>query len=129
MPTKRELRIFAVTMFICLGTIGGFLFWKKNEYALIPWVIALILLILGFLAPHRIRAVYKGWMALSLLLGFLTSHIILAIMYYIVFTSIGFTLRFLGKDPLNKKVVLNEKSYWVKRDKIEYIKEQYERMF
>ena len=126
---EKDLRKFAVTLFIALGIFGGFIFWKKGEYAFIPWGIGFILLIYGLLAPNKIRLVYKGWMALSLLLGFITSHIILAIMYYIVFTPIGFSLRIMGKDPLHKKIVLSEKSYWIKRDKKEYIKEQYEKMF
>ena len=56
-------------------------------------------------------------MKLTLILGVVSSHIVLAVMYYFVFTPLGFVMRSLGKDPLQKNIDKNEKSYWIKRDR------------
>ena len=53
-------------------------------------------------------------MKLTLILGVISSHIVLAVMYYFVFTPLGFVMRSLGKDPLQKNIDKNEKSYWIK---------------
>ena len=68
-------------------------------------------------------------MTLALVLGFIMSHIILALVYYLVLTPIGFFMRILGKDPLTLKSDPNADSYWIKREKKEWSRENYEKMF
>ena len=46
--------------------------------------------------------------------------------FYAVVTPIGFLMRIIGKDLLSVKSDVNEKSYWIKRDKrISKMKQQF----
>jgi hypothetical protein len=49
-------------------------------------------------------------------IGWLVSHALLAIIYYLVITPIGLVMRGLGKDPIQKRFDPTRKSYWVKRE-------------
>lgn len=125
----KEIRKFAITMFIVLGIIGAFLLWRKGQVGFIYWGVAFVILISGLAWPNLLSPVYRAWMKLALILGVVSSHIVLAVMYYFVLTPIGLVLRSLGKDPLQKNIDKNERSYWIKRDHKAIAKEQYEKMF
>ena len=125
----KEIRKFAITMFIALGILGTFLLWRKGQVGFIYWGISFVILISCLALPSLLSPVYRAWMKLALILGVVSSHIVLAVMYYFVFTPVGFVMRSLGKDPLQKKINKNEPSYWIKRDHKAIAKEQYEKMF
>jgi hypothetical protein len=57
------------------------------------------------------------------------SHIILALVYYIVLTPIGVFMRMLGKEPLSLRFDRNAESYWIKRQKGLNDKTSYEKMY
>jgi hypothetical protein len=126
---KKELRTFAITLFIALSILGGILFWRRGNVALIPLGIGLVLLVTGLLRPGILRPVHKAWMILALALGFITSHLILAIIYYLVFTPLGLIMRSLRKDPLQRKYDQEAATYWTKKEKKPFSKTQYEKMF
>jgi hypothetical protein len=68
-------------------------------------------------------------MRISLFMGFFMTHLILALIYYLVFTPVALLMRALGRDPLRLKHDRNAKSYWIKRPRTEFLKESYEKMF
>jgi hypothetical protein len=125
----KEIRKFAITMFIALGILGSFLLWRKGQVGFVCWGIGLAILIFGLVWTRLLSPVYRAWMKLTLILGVISSHIVLAVMYYFVFTPFGLVMRSLGKDPLQKNIDKNEKSYWIKKDHKAIAKDQYEKMF
>lgn len=126
---EKELRTFAITLFMALTILGGLLFWRRGNVALIPLVIGLILLGTGLFRPGLLRPVHKAWMTLALALGFITSHLVLAIIYYLVFTPLGLFMRPLREDPLERKYDQEAATYWKKKEKKTFSKTQYEKMF
>lgn len=126
---KKELRKFALTISIALGVFGGLIFWRKGQAGLILLAIGAVIFLVGLVWPKSLALLYKGWMALALGLGFVMSHIILAVVYYIVLTPIGFFMRILGKDPLALRFDPKTDSFWVKREKREWSRENYEKMY
>ncbi len=126
---EKELRTFAITIFVALSILGGLLFWKRGNVALIPIGLGLVLLATGLSQPGLLRPVHRAWMALALALGFITSHLALAIIYYILFTPLGLIMRFLRKDPLQRKYDQEAATYWKKKEKKPFSKTQYEKMF
>jgi O-antigen/teichoic acid export membrane protein len=81
------------------------------------WAAALaVLLILPALVyPPSLRQVYKGWMALGNILGWINTRIILGAVFYLVVTPIGAVRRMLGKDPMGKKLQSDVESYRISR--------------
>jgi len=127
--SDKELRTFAFTLFCALGFLGGFVLWQKGETGFLLWIIGMVILSMGLLRPRLLGPIHQGWMGISFLMGFFMTHLILALMYYLVFTPMALVMRALGKDPLRLKHDRNAKSYWLKRPRREFTKQSYEKMF
>ncbi len=125
----KELRKFGFTMSCALSIVGGFALWRKGETGLLFWGIGFVILMVGLIRPRLLGPIHKGWMKLAFVLGFFMTHLILALMYYLVFTPVALVMRTLGKDPLRLKYDRSVKSYWIRRPRSEFTRERYEKMF
>jgi hypothetical protein len=124
-----ELQKFAITLFCALGILGGFVLWRKGETGLFWGGIGIVVLLVGLLRPRLLGPIYGGWMEISFVMGFFMTHLLLALMYYLIFTPVAVVMKLLGKDPLRLKHDRNAKSYWIKRPRKEFSREGYEKMF
>lgn len=52
---------------------------------------------------------------LLLLIGWGLSYVVLAVIFYVVFTAIGTLMRVVGHDPLARRIDRRKSSYWVAR--------------
>ena len=48
-------------------------------------------------------------------IGFVLSHVLLAVVYYLVLTPIALVFRVIGRDVIGKKLDKNAKTYWHER--------------
>ena len=87
-----------------------------------------VLVLIGLLVPVAARAFHRFWMALAGILGYINSRIILSLLYYAVFTPVGFVRRLLGRDPMRRRGPA-EPSYWIQRETTRQSKTQFERLF
>ncbi len=127
---RKELRKFGLTVGIALALLGGLLFWRQKDYALFFLIIAEFFLILSLIAPHLLKPIHKGWMAFSLLLGWVMTRVILFLLFFLVVTPIGLTARLLRKDFLDLRFEANSsESYWLAKPKVRFKKSNYERQF
>src|SRR3989344_4718326 len=125
--SKTDLRKFGYTIGIAFVLLGGYFLWRGKSFALYVLSLAAILLLFGFMAPTWLKPIQKAWMTLALLLGWVMTRVILAIVFYLVITPIGLVLRLTGKDFMNRSFPGKEASYWL--DHAERVKEDYERQF
>ena len=125
----KELRKFSITLFFALEILGLLVFWQRGAAGLVLCGIGLALLLCGLTRPALLANPYRGWMRLSLILGFLMTHLILSLMYYFVFTPTGVVMRMFGKDFLHKQFDKNATTYWIKKIQRVYAKDRYEKMF
>ena len=103
----------------------------RGRYAAIVPVIAAagaILLALSIAWPTALARPYKLWMSLAEALAFVSSRIILAIVFVFVVTPLGFIMRFTRWDPLQRRAAPRE-SYWVPYSERQRDRRHYERMF
>ena len=77
-------------------------------------IVSLIFLLLGSFNSKILTPLNKIWFKFGLLLGRIISPIIMGIIFFLVVTPIGFTMRIIGKDLLNLKFNKG-KSYWVEK--------------
>ena len=125
----KELRRFSFTLCGVLSILGGLVLWRKGETGLLFWGIGIGVLLVGLLRPRLLGPIYRGWMGMSFLMGFFMTHLILALMYYLIFTPMALVMRAVGRDPLRLKRNQNAESYWIRRPRKEYLRERYEKMF
>ena len=67
-------------------------------------IIGLISFFIGILKPSLLIYPYKFWIKLGNFLGFINSHVILGIVFFVVLFPISLIMRLFGYDPLNKKL-------------------------
>ena len=115
--TNKQLRSFGFTV----GGIFAFIaLWPLIVRGEDPrwWamVVAGCLLVPAVVFPKSLTWVYKGWMALGHVLGWINTRIILGLVFYFVVTPIGIIRRLLGKDPMGKRLRPDLESYRVPRN-------------
>ena len=126
---KRDLRNFGITVGIILLIISGFLFWKEKESFLIFLAIGITLLLAAIAIPVFLKPFYWIWMIFAIILGWVMTRVILSLLFYVMFTSIGLTLRFFGKQFLELRWDKSKESYWNFRTNGLLQKEYYEKQF
>ena len=92
----KELRKFSFTLSCALSILGGFVLWRKGETGLLLWGIGFVILLVGLIRPTLLKAIQKGWMKLAFLMGFFMTHLILTLMYYVIFTPVGLVMKTLA---------------------------------
>ena len=126
---KSDLQKFGITIGVILLIIAGFLFWKEKESFQILLTFGVSLCILGIAIPFILKPIYWVWMIFAVILGWFMTRVILSLLFYVVFTSIGLTLRFFGKQFLELRWDKSKESYWNFRTNEHLQKENYEKQF
>jgi hypothetical protein len=126
---KSDWKKFGITMGVILTIIGCYMLWKKNNYYEYSLFLAVVFFMTGLMLPSLLKPVYKAWMALSVVMGFIMTRVIMVIIFYLIVTPIGLIASLTGKEFLDMKIDKSAKSYWIVREKIQKVKSDYERQF
>lgn len=115
-PSRNQLILFGAAWLVFF-TIWGFVASAKGSPALARgfWVIAGIVPLAGLVIPGFLRLIFVGLSYATYPIGFVASHVVLAIVYYLVFTPIGLIMRSFHYDPLSRRFDTQAPSYWKKR--------------
>jgi hypothetical protein len=87
---------------------------NNAEIRIWSFVISVIFLILGLLNSKLLSPLNKIWFKFGLFLGKLVSPIVLALIFFLVITPIGYILKLFKKDVLSLSFN-NNKSYWLEK--------------
>lgn len=125
----RDLRKFGLLaggVFAALGIL--YLLRHKTGY---PWFLipGVVLLAFGVVLPRALKYVYIAWMTLAIMLGFVMTHVILTLFFFLVITPLGLVARLLGKDFLNLKLDKQAATYWIRREQKLRTQANYEQQF
>jgi Saxitoxin biosynthesis operon protein SxtJ len=113
-PPRKTLRQFAG---LCLAIFGGMALWQaliKGNLTLALCLAALALTIgpLGLMRPEWVRFIFVGWIILTFPIGWTVSQVIVALMFFGLFTPLGLVFRIIGRDPLQRARPSGRESYW-----------------
>tara|TARA_B100001057_G_scaffold457967_1_gene506744 strand:+ start:290 stop:673 length:384 start_codon:yes stop_codon:yes gene_type:complete len=108
-------RSFGIVFFVVFLIIALYPLIYSGEIRIWSAIISLFFLILGLLNSKILSPFNKLWFRFGILLGKVISPIIMAIIFFLVVTPIGFIMRILRKDVLNLKYNKN-KSYWIEKN-------------
>lgn len=130
-PTLRELRQFG---FIWMGFVAffGAIAWFKfgnPPLARGLWIAAVAVPVVGWAVPRFMRLVFVGMSYLAWPIGFVVSHVVLALVYYGVLTPIGLLMRIFGYDAMKRQHDPEAGTYWVKRPTAAVEAKRYFRQF
>lgn len=104
---KAGLRKFGIITGIFVSLVFGlFLPWLFSfSTPNWPFIVSAILVLWAFLLPLTIRPVYRGWMRVGMVLGFINTHIILFLLYYVIFFPVALIFKIIGHDPMARKLI------------------------
>ncbi len=124
---EREFGLIVGGVFVLLS--GWWLYRGKfSNAAHITLPLGSLLVLLGLLWPKALIWPNRGWMLLAEGLSFVTTRIILGIVFFLVVTPIGVVKRLLGWDPLNRRSD-RRSSYWKSYSERQRDPRHYEKMF
>ena len=114
--TSQKLRSFGFTVG---GIFALIALWPLVIRAEHPrwWavVVAVCLLAPAVVFPRILVWVYRGWMAVGHIMGWINTRIILGVVFYVIVTPIGMFRRWLGRDPMGRQLRPDLDSYRVVR--------------
>ena len=112
-PKPRVLRQFGILLALFSVAMGTWIFLSQGS----SWKLALCiggagLGALGSAKPQVLKPLFVTWMLFIFPLAWLSSHVLLGMLYFGIFTPVGLLLRFRGRDVLKKVPENNQQSYW-----------------
>jgi hypothetical protein len=132
--SRRALRSFGRVVGLVLLGLGLFAWWRRDWLlTVLPGLllgVGAALLVLGLIAPGVLRPVYRVWMGLAVVLGFVMTRVLLTILYLLAFTPVGWLRRTFGQSPILTRPDPDTPSYWMTREPLgEDPKERLERLY
>jgi hypothetical protein len=124
---EKEFGLIVGGVFVLLGS-----WWlyrgKFLNAAYILMVAGAALVLFGVIAPRLLIVPRKLWMKLAEGMSYISSRIILAIVFFLVLTPIGVIKRAMGWDPLQRRSGSRD-SFWQPYPERQHNPHHYEKMF
>ncbi len=123
-PTRRQLRIFALTGTAVLGLLGLWAWTRQAIFGvgLSPesaevlagglWGVAAALAVMAVAYPPLLRPLHVAVSIVTFPIGFVVSHVLLAVVFFLVLTPVALVMRLIGRDTLTRCFEPDATSYW-----------------
>lgn len=129
-PNRGDLRRFGLVLAALLALLGGYLWYvEASGLAQLVHAASLVLLGAGLVLPVALQPIYFPYMWLAKIVAFVNIHLLLGLVFYTLFTLIGLGMRLLGRDPLDRKIAPDAKSYWQRRASSSFPRDHYRKRF
>jgi len=124
---EREFGLVVGAVFVLLGS---WWLYRGKFLSASPVVLPLgiLLVLFGLIWPRALVLPKKAWMLLAEGLSFVTTRLILGLVFFLVVTPIGVIKRLSGWDPLSRRGGRSE-SYWKPYSERQRDRRHYEKMY
>lgn len=116
LPTNRKFGLFFTLVFVLVTVY--FYAQSKTNLSYIFGGLGGVIFIITALNAELLLPLNKLWMKLGVLIGSVVSPVVLAIIYFGLFTPVGILTRLGGRDELRLKMN-KDSSYWIQRNAAE----------
>jgi len=124
---EREFGLIVGGVFVLFGS-WWFYRGKFPSAAYVLTIAGAVLVLCGVLLPRLLVVPRKVWMKLAEGMAYVSSRIILAIVFFLVLTPIGLVKRAMGWDPLQRRGGARE-SFWEPYPEKQRDPRHYEKMY
>jgi len=106
MPSDRKFGWTFAALFFLVGALSH------------PWMMAVgaVLAIVTLTRAHWLAPIKHRWMKFGELLNKIVSPVVMAVIFFVVFTPVAFVMRLAGRDSLARRYEPASPSYWKRRD-------------
>lgn len=117
-PTPKELRWFGLVVWPMFVVVATLLYFQSHRpvAAGVVFGLSTLALVLYYSLPPLRKAAFVTWMKLFHPLGWVMSHLLLGVVYFLVLTPIGGLIRLLRRDSLARRLDPEAESYWISRE-------------
>jgi len=124
---EREFGLIVGGVFTLLGAWWSYRGKFANAtHVVVP--LGILLMLLALIIPRALVYPNRAWMTLAEGMSYVSTRIILAIVFFGVLTPIGLIKRAMGWDPLQRRAKRSD-SYWQPYSKRQLDHRHYEKMF
>lgn len=127
---KKQVRSFGLVGFVFFLLVGSFTLWRGHERAAyIFGGLSAFFIVFTLISPALMRYVYRGWMAVVGVIGWINRQLLLSLVFFLLVTPTALILRLLGRDFMNSKLDPGASTYWNTREKTTFEKDSYTKRF
>jgi hypothetical protein len=129
-PSYRAEREFGFVVGGIFALLGGWWIFRGKFDLIAPafLTVGVLLVLLGAGFPRALVLPNRAWMKLAEVLSFVSTRVILALVFFLIVTPIGVIKRSLGWDPLRRRAA-SEPSYWKNYEARQRDPRHYEKMY
>ncbi len=113
-PPPRVLRQFAGLWVVCIAALACWhgLVHERHALGVALAVLAFTIGPVGLVWPAAIRPVYAAALVVTFPIGWVVSRVVLACLFYGLFTPVGLLFRLVGRDALGIRRRPDRETYW-----------------
>ncbi len=130
MRSYHEERNFGLLVGGVFITLAGWWLWRGRFQTVATCLLAVgfALVFFGAVFPKALVIPNRLWMGLARALSFITTPIIMGVIFFLIITPFGFIRRLLGRDPLDRRAA-RQASYWKAYSARQKDPRHYEKMY
>ena len=121
-PGRAELRkfgrLFGIFFIIVIGVILPLMQWGLGSVVANPgllprwpWYLGGLVLIWSLVHPASLHLLHRPWMKFAEIAGWINTHLIMVLLFYMLILPIGLIMRAFGHDPMGLRVDPKTESY------------------
>ena len=114
--TPGSEKSFGLVFSVVFALIG--LYPLLSDGQVIIWVLAVSagFFLIAFIAPGILAIPNKLWFKFGMLLSFIVTPVVMAVIFFLVLTPFGLLMRLFSRNPEDRKLAPKAESYWQVRD-------------
>ena len=124
----QEQRVIFIAGSILLAVAAWNMWQERSVVYWLTGATSVILILTGLFSRTGSHKFFCLWMRLENILGYINSRILLSVVYFLIITPYGVTLRLFGRDSMHRRRA-SKKSYWISRLRKNQTRQQFERLF
>ena len=118
-PPERVLRQFAAICLVILTLLVARLVTRDAGVSpgwLVVGIAGWLLSLAGVIRPSIMGPIWTAWLVLTHPIAWAISHVVLAVVYFLVVSPLGLLMRAFRRAPLRRRFDPGRQSYWIRRD-------------
>ncbi len=117
---RRMKRKFGIVFGLVLAAVAIISLWRGRDQLVVPLLSASALLVLlALVRPLVLSPLYSVMLRIAGYMGWFNTRLILAVVYYLIFTPVAIVYKLVGKDPLHRSFDGDAATYWQKKEAVE----------